>query len=346
MTPSTVYRRGNVRRPAFDRFARPLERKPVPLLRATAAAAWHRYRAGGGRWARPLVGALAAFLVSTAGAAPQRIAVHAVNYPLAYFAEHIAGDSAEVTFPVPAGVDPAFWRPDADAVVAFQQADLILLNGAGYARWLDAVSLPRRKLVNTSAAFRDRYLDTQTALTHSHGLEGAHSHARIAFTTWLDFEQAAQQARAVRDALIGLRPDQEESFSVRYRALERDLVELDTRLREIAAREAGRPLLASHPVYPYLARRYGFDLKSVTWEPDVVPSQDEWKFLEALLADHPAQWMLWEARPVAQTAARLETLGVRSVVFHTGAGRPEGQDFLEVMRQNIQDLAASLQAHR
>ena len=292
------------------------------------------------------MGALAAFIVSTAGAAPERLRVYTVNYPLTYFAERIAGESAEVTFPVPAGVDPAFWRPDADAVAAFQQADLILLNGAGYAKWLVAVSLPRRKLVNTSAAFRDRYLDTQVAVTHSHGLEGAHSHAGTAFTTWLDLEQAAQQARAVRDVLVGLSPDQEESFTARYRTLERDLIELDARLQETVGRDTGRPLLASHPVYAYLARRYGLNLKSVMWEPDVVPPEDEWTSLEALLANHRARWMLWEAQPLAETAARLETLGVGSVIFRPAAGRPEGQDFLEVMRQNIRDLAASLQAHR
>jgi hypothetical protein len=59
--------------------------------------------------------------------------VYTVNYPLAYFASRIGGDSIEVLFPVPEAVDPIHWTPDAFA--DFQSADLILLNGAGYAKW-------------------------------------------------------------------------------------------------------------------------------------------------------------------------------------------------------------------
>ncbi len=59
--------------------------------------------------------------------------VYTVNYPLYYFASRIAGDAAEVVFPVPEDVDPAFWMPGTEEIAAFQKADLILLNGAGYA---------------------------------------------------------------------------------------------------------------------------------------------------------------------------------------------------------------------
>ena len=38
--------------------------------------------------------------------------------------------------------DPAFWKPDDAAIARFQTADLILRNGAGYAKWMKTVSLP------------------------------------------------------------------------------------------------------------------------------------------------------------------------------------------------------------
>ncbi|RLA05886.1 MAG: zinc ABC transporter substrate-binding protein, partial [Gammaproteobacteria bacterium] len=63
-----------------------------------------------------------------------------VNYPLAYFAERIGGEQVEVGFPVPADVDPAFWSPAADAVAAYQAADVIILNGATYAKWVPKVT--------------------------------------------------------------------------------------------------------------------------------------------------------------------------------------------------------------
>jgi hydrogenase/urease accessory protein HupE len=72
--------------------------------------------------------------------------IYAVNYPLAYFSERIAGDLADVTFPAPPGVDSAFWMPDSETIVAYQSADLILLNGADYAGWTKDVSLLRSPL--------------------------------------------------------------------------------------------------------------------------------------------------------------------------------------------------------
>jgi zinc transport system substrate-binding protein len=39
-------------------------------------------------------------------------------------------------------------------------------------------------------------------------------------------------------------------------------------------------LLASHPVYQYLARRYGLNLRSLVWETDEVPKLENARNLE------------------------------------------------------------------
>ena len=62
------------------------------------------------------------------------LTIYTVNYPLQYFAQRIAGEHAQVIFPGPEDEDPAFWMPDTETIQRYQQADLILLNGAGYAR--------------------------------------------------------------------------------------------------------------------------------------------------------------------------------------------------------------------
>ena len=48
--------------------------------------------------------------------------------------------------PIPQDVDPAFWNPDVQAILAYQQADLILLNGAGYAKWVPQTTLSRSRI--------------------------------------------------------------------------------------------------------------------------------------------------------------------------------------------------------
>jgi zinc transport system substrate-binding protein len=283
--------------------------------------------------------AAALWLSGSVGVAAERLIVYTVNYPLQYFAQRIAGDHAEVLFPASPDVDPAFWQPDAETIGDFQRADVILLNGAGYAKWVSKVSLPRRKLVDTSAGFRERYIETEGGPTHSHGREGAHSHAGTAFTTWLDFTQAVEQARVVRDALSRLMPDQADTFTAKFDALQRDLLDLDARLEAIVARDPAKPLLASHPVYQYLARRYSLNLKSVMWEPDAMPPESEWQGLAELREAHPAVWMLWEGVPSAENRERLRQHGVQSVVFDPCANRPAAGDFLSVMSDNVANMA-------
>lgn len=90
-----------------------------------------------------------------------------VNHPLHAFASRLGGDAIEAVFPAPADEDPAFWQPDDTALTAFQQADLILLNGATYSKWADKASLPTSRSVDTSAAFKDRFIQIEETTTHS-----------------------------------------------------------------------------------------------------------------------------------------------------------------------------------
>ena len=264
--------------------------------------------------------------------------VFVVNYPLQYFAERIGGDAVTVGFPAPGNEDPAFWMPDPPTVARYQQADLILLNGAGYAAWITSAALPLSTMVDTSKNFADRLISVEDAVTHSHGPEGEHSHGSTAFTTWLDPTLALEQARAVTAALTRRLPEQEQVFRDRYQELESDLLRIDRDMAAAVATDPTRPLLGSHPVYQYLARKYDLNLHSVHWEPDEVPGEELWTELAALLVDHPANWMLWESAPLTGTADRLRGLGVETVVFDPCARVPDQGDFLGVMLQNLQNL--------
>lgn len=270
-----------------------------------------------------------------------RLKVVTSNYPLAYFAERIAGTRAHVVMPAPAGEDPAFWKPGQRAIADMQKADLILLNGADYEKWLARVSLPRLRIADTSASFKQEYIVIKNALTHSHGPGGMHSHAGTAFTTWLDFDQAARQAEAVAQALVKKRPELKALFLGNLASLREDLQALDGKLKSLSAGKAGLPLLGSHPVYDYMARRYALNLKSVHWEPNEMPPAGEWQVLEKMRQSHPAQWMIWEGKPSAEIAARLKQMGVISLVFDPCANRPESGDFLSVMKDNLTNLAVA-----
>ena len=160
---------------------------------------------------------------TTTGNTNAPLSVYVVNYPLQYFAERIGGPETSVTFPAPADGDPAFWEPSPEEVASYQKADLILLNGASYAKWIPHVSLPASRMVDTSSSFTDQLIPLVNQVTHSHGQEGKHDHGDVAFTTWMDPVLAIAQAGAVRDALIRLRPDGAGDFNQRFNSLKKDL---------------------------------------------------------------------------------------------------------------------------
>ena len=271
-----------------------------------------------------------------------RLTLYTVSYPLKYLAERVGGESVSAVFPAPPDIDPAYWSPDPEQVAAYQGADLILLNGAGYATWVDRASFLRRQLVDTSAGFRDRLLPLDEAPLHTHGPEGDHSHSETAFTTWLDPALALEHARVIADALGGLRPDRAEVFEQNLHALEGDLARLDQRLERVAQRLGQSPLVFSHPVYAYLERRYRLNGRSLHWEPDRVPDAKLWQEFASLLETHPAQLMIWEALPEAETQQRLAALGVAIAVYAPTAQPPETGDWLTAMQSNVAGLETYL----
>ncbi len=264
--------------------------------------------------------------------------VYATNYPLAYFADRIAGPFAEVRFPAAGKGDPAFWEPSPEEVLAMQEADLILLNGATYEPWVQDVSLPLSRTVNTTGNLESYLIEVEGGVTHSHGEEGEHSHAGTAFTTWLDLSLAAEQAEAVHAALRKILPGQTTDMDENYQVLRSELLSMDEAWLSVTSQTRTPGILFSHPVYQYFQKRYGVEGQSLHWEPDAAPTEQMLADLRHELEHHPAQWMIWEGNPLPETITVLEGMGLSSVVVDPCGNRPGEGDFLQVMKRNTEQL--------
>jgi len=261
----------------------------------------------------------------------------ASNFPLYFFAREIAGDSAEVIFLSMEG-DPVNWKPGSEAIARMQSSDLLILNGAGYETWLGWVSLPDEILLDTSAGFRDRLLPQEEETVHQHGPEGAHSHQGLAFTIWLDPTLAMEQASVIEQAISEMVPRNQAAHQARLASLHASLAGLDEELRIAFETFGDQAILFSHPVYQYLAARYGLNGVSVHWEPGEDPGIKAWIDFQDVLRSHPAKLMIWEDEPGDVTADQLEQLGIKPVPFHTASNPPEGSDYFEVMNANLDRL--------
>lgn len=269
--------------------------------------------------------------------------VQSVNYPLHYFAERLATESFELNYLVDAEVDPAFWKPNSGTVGAFQKADLILKNGADYEKWMKRVSLRTAPQVDTSKAFAENFIKTE-GKEHRHGDGSVHSHAGTAFTTWIDFSQAALQAEAIAARFKQAQPESAAKIDGNLAALTEDLSSLDGRLKAFGKAWGDRPLVASHPIYQYFARAYGLKIDALEWEPEMEMKDSDLAGLKKVLEAHPAKWMIWEDEPSEANAAAIAGLGVKSVVFSPCANRPGEGDWLSVMKANVERMEGLLNA--
>ena len=285
-----------------------------------------------------LTAILAAIVLTTSAALAQdKHRIIAVNYPLQYFAERLLGDAAEVIYPVPKGFDPSFWRPSIADISSVQSADLILLNGAGFATWTSKVSLPRSKLVDTSRGLEDRFIATES-ITHSHGEGGEHSHEGTASYTWLDLSLAAAQAQAIADAIKIRGMVDSGVVDERMLALAEELNVLDAASRATLQDVTDTVFIATHPRYQYLARAFGLKILALEWDAGAMPDDDQLAELEALTRESGATVLIWEAEPPAAAIDAANSLGLESVVFPPMAVQPSRRALPETYETSVQDL--------
>lgn len=282
----------------------------------------------------------------TASAKPS---VYTTFYPTAYFAERIAGDLVDVVCPVPDGEDPIFWNPSREVLAEYQTADLIVINGAEFEKWITHVSLPASRVVNSAAGLPDGFL-TFEATRHRHGVGGEHTHEGIDGHTWVDPLSARYQVGRIAEALEQRWPEQTRDFKRNAAALQEDLDALLARLSELEPRVKRVTLLASHPAYDYLGRRLGWTIVNFALDPESVPDDAQLGALAKKLEEVGAapRVLLWEAEPLAETAMLLrERLGITSVLFSpVELLDPElakqGEDYLSIMYANADRLAEAL----
>ena len=255
-------------------------------------------------------------------------------YPTQYFAQRIAGDLLTVECPVPDDADPIFWQPDSASLQRYQSAALIIVNGAEFEKWIGTASLPENRIVDTAKSFEKDFIKYEGSTSHKHGDGEEHTHTGIDGHTWVDPHYAKIQAAAIHKAFAKQWPEHADAFAANFKALADDLDALDAEFRQLDLKQ---PLLASHPAYNYLARRYGWDVTSLDLDPDALPPKD------AISPDHPAKLILWESEPRNMAASILEkNHGIKSITFSPAELRGD-EDYLTTMRTNIARLKAAFQ---
>jgi len=267
----------------------------------------------------------------------KKVSVAVTNYPLHWLVDRISGGTIDVIYEAPDHIDPAYWKPRDSDIRSMQEADLILLNGATYEKWMNSVSIPSSITVDTSKDCKDMFITIKDAEVHEHnGVK--HSHDGTDFNTWLDVKIFSKQADEVLKQLIKLKPQMEADFKKNHSSL---LSELKLVFEEInKASSNQKQYLASHPVYDYLARANSWKVKNFHWEPESMPPEEEWEKLKEALPH--SKYMLYEDEPSKEISDQLKSLGVTVIVFRTAGNIPPSKDFMKEMEANLENLKKAL----
>ncbi|MFK7768632.1 MAG: metal ABC transporter substrate-binding protein [Mariniblastus sp.] len=317
-----------------------------------------------GRWANPAALMIACFAILSMGCegqkkpaafstpkppAPLKNKVVVVSYPLQFLTSQVVGDEVEVLFPAgDAEADARSWRPDRESIGQMQAADLIIANGtpAPYAKWLDRVSLPESKVLNTATKgmlLRDYISVEDVTVTHAHGPEGEHSHAMMVSRTWLDPAMAKKQISFVTEKLISIYPASSDMLSENLNSLTAKLDELVTLAEEIKTQ--GPPaVLTATPELKYLTRAVGMADYHMAWDGELTIDLAE-KDLDKILKQfdeksRPKIMLFADQGPSSEIREILDTHEIQVETMAMSDGRPAFGNYLTELRGNLEKLAA------
>lgn len=263
-----------------------------------------------------------------------RVRVVASFYPVAEAAEQVGGDLVEVANLTPAGSEPHDLELSPDQVDDLQDADVVLYLGGGFQPGVQEVAERREETT----------VDVLEAVQPRRGApESPDPHF------WLAPELMSLAVTRIEEALVAAAPEHAEAFEVNAARYREVLAELDRDFETALANCERRTIVTSHAAFHHLAASYDLEQLSISGlSPESEPDPKRLAELTDAIRDKGITTVFYEtlvAPEVAQTLAR--EAGVEVAVLNPLEGLTEediekGNDYVMVMRDNLEALAAAL----
>jgi zinc transport system substrate-binding protein len=259
---------------------------------------------------------------------PQRRAVVAAFYPLAFAAEQVAGADTAVENLTPPGAEPHDLELTPRDVGRIRDASLVLYVGEGFQPAIESALEGRE----------GPSLDVLDGVDIRETDEG--DGASVDPHVWLDPLRFAAVTRSIAAAL---------GHPAAADQLVRRLHELDREFRRGLAHCRRREVVTSHAAFGYLADRYGLEqVPLVGVSPEAEPGPREIERLIRRVRDTGATTVFFETLvppDLAETVARES--GATTAVLDpleglTPAEVDGGADYFTVMRENLAALRKAL----
>ena len=162
---------------------------------------------------------------------------------------NVAGDRVKVESLLPVGADPHSYQPTPQDVAKIEQSKLLIINGAEYEHFLEALlenAGGERDIIEASSGLRLR-----TDAESEHGVDPH---------LWLDPNNVIIYVENIREGLTHFDPDGAAIYQSNADAYVAQLEALDTWINEHVSQipPERRLLVTNHEALGYFAERYGF----------------------------------------------------------------------------------------
>jgi ABC-type Zn uptake system ZnuABC Zn-binding protein ZnuA len=300
-----------------------------------------------------LIACLLAALVSAPGLAlaQAKLRLVATTPDLASLAEAVGGERLAVSSIVPAGLDAEEYQPRPRDLERLRDAAILLRVGVDYDLWLDRLLAQAQNPALARGA--PGYIDASLAIAlldvRGSAVGSGHAHGSGNPHYWLDPANAEIITGNLLEALARLDAPGAKYYERRRIAF---LDRLGAKRREWQAALApyqGRPLIAYHNNWAYLARRFRLDLAGFIEIKPGVPSGPA--HLSGLLRTMREKQIKLIVRQPNEPVRDVEFLASRSAaevrVLAASVGAvPEAGDYIGLIDYNVKSLAAGFAGHR
>jgi zinc transport system substrate-binding protein len=280
-----------------------------------------------------------------------KLKVVATFYPLAFFAHEIGGEKVTVKQLIPDNTEVHTWQPSFSDILAVDEAEVIIYNGASLDHWFEDDMLPiidvNNKIIVETTEGINLLEATQETDEHEHQHEGLYDPH-----TWISPFLAKQQAQKIYDALIQKDPDNEEYYSERWQNLKTRLEELDNKYLTGLATKNKDDIFVAHSAFGYLAERYGFKQHGVIGiSADEQPSAQVYANLVDMMIEYETYVVyvdpVYTAKSVQTLKNDLERLSgqdVQILKLYVMLGTLDGLDYFGQQEKNLENLKIGLEA--
>lgn len=275
--------------------------------------------------------------------ADDRLQIVATTTMIEDLARRIAGEDAHVVGIMKVGEDPHVYDVRPNDAVMISRADLVLANGFHLEATLDGVieQSARGDVIHLANAAHIQPIGSVV-------YEGAPDpHC------WMDIQLFRRYAEVVRDRLISIDPDHEESYGQRAAEYLHELEQLDAWVREQWADvpQDQRVIVTSHDAFNYYAAAYGVEVHGVIGiSTDAQPKASDIEELRQIITDRNVRALFVETsvaptlNQIVENIAEATGASIGGKLYSDSLGDSDspGATYLDMMRHNTTTMVEAL----